>query len=367
MIKTPKRDAMLQQEIKENENSLAELNQIWSAEKLVVSKSRELRTKLDDTKLKLESLRRSGDLAGMSELQYGVIPELEKELFEQQGNQDVKTRLLRDRVTESEIAEIVSKWTGIPVAKMLEEERERLINLESEMSARVVGQSHAISAVSNAIRRSRAGIADPLRPNGSFLFLGPTGVGKTELCKVLADLLFDNKQALIRLDMSEFMEKHSVSKLIGAPPGYVGYESSGLLTEEVRKRPHSLILLDEIEKAHPEIFNLLLQILDDGHLTDNKGRRVNFKNAIVVMTSNLGAEEIQVGLNASHKMTKLKELVMNKVKENFRPEFINRIDDVVIFNPLGEAEIKQISTIELNKLKSRLFSEGIEFEFDEEV
>ena len=362
-----KREAMLQQEITENENSLAELNQIWSVEKLVVSKSRELRTKLDDTKLKLESLRRSGDLAGMSELQYGVIPELEKELFEQQENQDVKNRLLRDRVTESEIAEIVSKWTGIPVAKMLEEERERLINLESELSARVVGQSHAISAVSNAIRRSRAGIADPARPNGSFLFLGPTGVGKTELCKVLADLLFDNKQALIRLDMSEFMEKHSVSKLIGAPPGYIGYESSGLLTEEVRKRPHSLILLDEIEKAHPEIFNLLLQILDDGHLTDNKGRRVNFKNAIVVMTSNLGAEEIQVGLNASHKMTKLKELVMNKVKENFRPEFINRIDDIVIFNPLGEAEIKQISLIELNKLKSRLFLEGIEFEFDEEV
>ena len=228
-----KREAMLQQEITENENSLAELNQIWSVEKLVVSKSRELRTKLDDTKLKLESLRRSGDLAGMSELQYGVIPELEKELFEQQENRDVKNRLLRDRVTESEIAEIVSKWTGIPVAKMLEEERERLINLESELSARVVGQSHAISAVSNAIRRSRAGIADPARPNGSFLFLGPTGVGKTELCKVLADLLFDNKQALIRLDMSEFMEKHSVSKLIGAPPGYVGYESSGLLTAEV--------------------------------------------------------------------------------------------------------------------------------------
>ena len=362
-----KREAMLQQEITENENSLAELNQIWSVEKLVVSKSRELRTKLDDTKLKLESLRRSGDLAGMSELQYGVIPELEKELFEQQENQGAKNRLLRDRVTESEIAEVVSNWTGIPVAKMLEEERERLINLESELSARVVGQSHAISAVSNAIRRSRAGIADPARPNGSFLFLGPTGVGKTELCKVLADLLFDNKRALIRLDMSEFMEKHSVSKLIGAPPGYIGYESSGLLTEEVRKRPHSLILLDEIEKAHPEIFNLLLQILDDGHLTDNKGRRVNFKNAVVVMTSNLGAEEIQVGLNASHNMPNLKGLVMNKVKANFRPEFINRIDDIVIFNPLGEAEIKQISIIELNKLKSRLFSEGIEFEFDEEV
>ena len=359
-----KRNAMLQQEIKESENSLAKLDQIWSAEKLVVSKSRELRTKLDDTKLQLESLRRSGDLAGMSELQYGVIPELEKQLTEQQGDKTVKHQLLRDRVTESEIAEVVSKWTGIPVAKMLEEERARLINLESEMSARVVGQTNAISAVANAIRRSRAGIADPVRPNGSFLFLGPTGVGKTELCKVLADLLFDNKEALVRLDMSEFMEKHSVSKLIGAPPGYIGYESSGLLTEEVRKRPHSLVLLDEIEKAHPEIFNLLLQILDDGHLSDNKGRRVNFKNTIIVMTSNLGAEEIQAGLNANDDNVKLKELVMGKVRENFKPEFINRIDDVVMFNPLREAEIKQIAEIELKKLKSRLVSEGIEFEFE---
>ena len=232
------------------------------------------------------------------------------------------------------------------------------------MSARVVGQTNAISAVANAIRRSRAGIADPVRPNGSFLFLGPTGVGKTELCKVLADLLFDNKHALVRLDMSEFMEKHSVSKLIGAPPGYIGYESSGLLTEEVRKRPHSLVLLDEIEKAHPEIFNLLLQILDDGHLSDNKGRRVNFKNTIIVMTSNLGAEEIQAGLNANDDNVKLKELVMGKVRENFKPEFINRIDDVVMFNPLREAEIKQIAEIELKKLKSRLVSEGIEFEFE---
>ncbi|MDC2964640.1 AAA family ATPase, partial [Gammaproteobacteria bacterium] len=228
-------------------------------------------------------------------------------------------------------------------------------------------QTNAISAVANAIRRSRAGIADPVRPNGSFLFLGPTGVGKTELCKVLADLLFDNKQALVRLDMSEFMEKHSVSKLIGAPPGYIGYESSGLLTEEVRKRPHSLVLLDEIEKAHPEIFNLLLQILDDGHLTDNKGRRVNFKNTIIVMTSNLGAEEIQAGLNANDDNVKLKELVMGKVRENFKPEFINRIDDVVMFNLLREAEIKQIAEIELKKLKSRLVSEGIEFEFESEV
>ncbi len=362
-----KRYAMLQQEIKENEHSLAELEQIWSAEKLVVSKSRELRTKLDDTKLQLESFRRSGDLAGMSELQYGVIPELEKELSEQHGKKTVKNRLLRDRVTESEIAEIVSKWTGIPVAKMLEEERTRLINLESEMGAKIVGQADAISAVANAIRRSRAGIADPLRPNGSFLFLGPTGVGKTELCKVLADLLFDNKQALIRLDMSEFMEKHSVSKLIGAPPGYVGYESAGLLTEEVRKRPHSLILLDEIEKAHPEVFNLLLQILDDGHLTDNKGRSVNFKNTIVVMTSNLGAEEIQTGLTADDNNLKLRDLVMSKVRENFKPEFINRIDDVVVFNPLREAEIRKISIIELNKLKSRLVSEGIEFQFESGV
>jgi len=362
-----KQDARLQKEIAENENSLAELDIIWKAEKLLVSKSRELRTKLDDTKLKLESLRRLGDLAGMSELQYGVIPGIEKALSEQQKNQGVKNRLLRDRVTESEIAEIVSKWTGIPVAKMLEEERVRLINLESEMSARVVGQSEAISSVANAIRRSRVGIADPARPSGSFLFLGPTGVGKTELCMVLSDLLFDNKQALIRLDMSEFVEKHSVSKLIGAPPGYIGYESSGFLTEEVRKRPHSLILLDEIEKAHPEIFNILLQILDEGHLTDNKGRRVNFKNTIVVMTSNLGAEEIQVDLNTSENTTKLKGLVMNKVTENFRPEFINRIDDMIIFNPLREAEIKEISKIELNKLKSRLVLEGVEFEFDEEV
>ena len=362
-----KREAILQQEITEKENSLAELSQIWSAEKLVVSKSRELRAKLDDTKLQLESFRRSGDLARMSELQYGVIPELEKALSEQHEKTTVKNRLLRDRVTESEIAEIVSKWTGIPVAKMLEEEKARLINLEAEMGARIVGQTDAISAVANAIRRSRAGIADPGRPNGSFLFLGPTGVGKTELCKVLADLLFDNRQALIRLDMSEFMEKHSVSKLIGAPPGYIGYESSGLLTEEVRKRPHSLVLLDEIEKAHPEIFNLLLQILDDGHLTDNKGRSVNFKNTIFVMTSNLGAEQIQASLNENDDRSELKELVMNRVRENFRPEFINRIDDLVVFNPLGESDIKEISIIELNKLKSRLVSEGIEFEFESGV
>ena len=289
----------------------------------------------------------------MAELQYGKIPELEKRLHQAQAAEQKGTQLLRNRVTEEEIAEVVSKWTGIPVAKMLEGEKEKLLRMEQVLAKRVVGQEEAVRIVSNAIRRSRAGLADPRRPNGSFMFLGPTGVGKTELCKALAEFLFDTEEALVRIDMSEFMEKHSVARMIGAPPGYVGYEEGGYLTEAVRRRPYSVVLLDEIEKAHVEVFNVLLQVLDDGRLTDGQGRTVDFRNTVIIMTSNLGSNVIQE-LAGEGNYARMKTQVLEIVQQHFRPEFINRVDDIVVFHPLGAQQIRAIVDIQLASLRRRL-------------
>ncbi|HET8701715.1 MAG TPA: AAA family ATPase, partial [Nitrococcus sp.] len=301
----------------------------------------------------LETARRASDLTRMSELQYGRIPELERQLEMASQAETQQMQLLRNKVTEEEIAEVVSKWTGIPVSKMLEGEREKLLHMEQVLQARVVGQDEAVSAVANAIRRSRAGLADPKRPNGSFLFLGPTGVGKTELCRALAAFLFDTEEAMVRIDMSEFMEKHAVARLIGAPPGYVGYEQGGYLTEAIRRRPYSVILLDEVEKAHADVFNILLQVLDDGRLTDSHGRTVDFRNAIVVMTSNLGSQVIQEMAGEENYQT-MRRAVMEIVGQHFRPEFINRIDDVVVFHPLGREQIHRITEIQVDYLGQRL-------------
>ena len=300
----------------------------------------------------------------MAELQYGRIPELEKRLAEAQAAEGRATQLVRNKVTDEEIAEVVSKWTGIPVSKMLEGEKEKLLRMEDALSRRVVGQEEAVRIVSNAIRRSRAGLADPRRPNGSFLFLGPTGVGKTELCKALAEFLFDTEESMVRIDMSEFMEKHSVARLIGAPPGYVGYEEGGYLTEAVRRRPYAVILLDEVEKAHPDVFNVLLQVLDDGRLTDGQGRTVDFRNAVVIMTSNLGSQVIQEHAGEKN-YARMKSAVMEIVTQNFRPEFINRIDDIVVFHPLGTAQIRAIVDIQLGQLRKRLVERGMDLALDD--
>jgi len=319
---------------------------------------------LERAKLELETARRAGDLARMSEIQYGRLPELEKEL-QQAGATEVEDfRLLRNRVTDEEVADVVSKWTGIPVSKMLEGEKEKLLQMEAFLADRVVGQSEAVAAVSNAIRRSRAGLSDPNRPNGSFLFLGPTGVGKTELTKALAAFLFDTTEAMVRIDMSEFMEKHSVARLIGAPPGYVGYEEGGYLTEAVRRKPYSVILLDEIEKAHPDVFNVLLQVLDDGRLTDGHGRTVDFRNTVIVMTSNLGSQRIQE-LAGEENYAAMKTAVMEVVGQHFRPEFINRVDDSVVFHPLDRDEIRKIVLIQLRDLRQRLAERDIVLELDD--
>ncbi|MBE2293670.1 MAG: AAA family ATPase, partial [Phycisphaerales bacterium] len=313
--------------------------------------------------LELETARRAGDLARMSELSYGRIPDLERKLSQaaeaESGANQFK--LLRNRVTDEEIAEVVSKWTGIPVSKMLEGERDKLLRMEEVIEKRVVGQKEAVKAVCDAIRRSRAGLSDPNRPNGSFLFLGPTGVGKTELCKALAAFLFDTEEAMIRIDMSEFMEKHSVSRLIGAPPGYVGYDEGGYLTEAVRRRPYSVILLDEVEKAHQDVFNVLLQVLDDGRLTDGQGRTVDFRNTVIVMTSNLGSQMIQE-MAARNDYPLMKSMVMTQVADHFRPEFINRIDEVVVFHPLGKEQIRAIADIQIAYLRQRLADRQIGLE-----
>jgi ATP-dependent Clp protease ATP-binding subunit ClpB len=300
----------------------------------------------------------------VAELQYGRIPALEKQIAQAQAAEQKDTQLVRNKVTEEEIAEVVSKWTGIPVAKMLEGEKEKLLRMEEALAKRVVGQDEAVRIVSNAIRRSRAGLADPRRPNGSFLFLGPTGVGKTELCKALAEFLFDTEDSMVRIDMSEFMEKHSVARLIGAPPGYVGYEEGGYLTEAVRRRPYAVILLDEIEKAHPDVFNVLLQVLDDGRLTDGQGRTVDFRNAVVIMTSNLGSSVIHE-LAGEGNYQRMKSAVLEVVQQNFKPEFINRIDDLVVFHPLGSAQIRVIVDIQLGILRKRLLERDIELELDD--
>lgn len=336
------------------EDEYKKLEAIWKAEKGSLQDAQTIKSELEKTRTEFDNARRAGDLTRMAELQYGRIPELEKKLTEaNSGQQKKEMHLLRNKVTDEEIAEVVSKWTHIPVSKMLESEKEKLLKMEDALHKRIVGQSQAVTAVCNSIRRSRAGLADPNRPIGSFLFLGPTGVGKTELCKALAEFLFDTEDAVIRLDMSEFMEKHSVSRLLGAPPGYVGYEEGGYLTERVRRKPYCVILLDEMEKAHPDVFNVLLQILDDGRLTDSQGRTVDFKNTVVVMTSNLGSEMIQ-DISRHGDYFEMKEAVMGVVGKHFRPEFINRIDEIVVFHPLDREQIKTIAEIQINRLRARL-------------
>ena len=355
-----KRLHILEQEIGALEKEYSDLEEIWKAEKSALQGSAAIKEKLEHARLDVETARRNNDLARMSELQYGIIPELEKQIAQSATIDTQKMTLLRNKVTEDEIAEIVSKWTGIPVSKMLEGEREKLLQMESYLKQRVIGQDEALKAVSNAIRRSRAGLSDPNRPNGSFLFLGPTGVGKTELCKALAEFMFDTSDAMVRIDMSEFMEKHSVARLIGAPPGYVGYEEGGYLTELVRRKPYSVILLDEIEKAHPDVFNILLQVLDDGRLTDGQGRTVDFKNTIIVMTSNIGSDIIQA-LSGEALYSVMKNAVMDIVATKFRPEFINRIDESVVFHSLGLEQVRAISTIQIDHLRKRLQEREIGF------
>ena len=348
-----KRLELLEQEIVKLEREFTDLEEVWKAEKLALHGSAQVKEELERARLELDTARRAGDLARMSELTYGRIPELERKLTQATAAESGQFKLLRNKVTDEEIAEVVSKWTGIPVAKMLEGERDKLLRMEEAIRRRVVGQDEAVKAVSDAIRRSRAGLSDPNRPNGSFLFLGPTGVGKTELCKALAAFLFDTEEALVRIDMSEFMEKHSVARMIGAPPGYVGYEEGGYLTEAIRRRPYSVILLDEIEKAHQDVFNVLLQVLDDGRLTDGQGRTVDFRNTVVVMTSNLGSQMIQE-MAEQNNYPLMKSMVMAQVADHFRPEFVNRIDEVVVFHPLGREQIRAIADIQIGYLRKRL-------------
>ncbi|WP_323754720.1 ATP-dependent chaperone ClpB [Marinobacter sp.] len=348
------------------EREYADLEEVWNTEKAALHGSQKIKSELEQTRIDLENARRSGDLGKMSELQYGKIPELERQLDMASQAEMMEMTLLRNRVTEEEIAEIVSKWTGIPVSKMMEGERDKLMRMEEALHGRVIGQNEAVEAVSNAVRRSRAGLSDPNRPNGSFLFLGPTGVGKTELCKALAAFLFDTDDAMVRIDMSEFMEKHAVARLIGAPPGYVGYEEGGYLTEAVRRRPYSVLLLDEVEKAHPDVFNILLQVLDDGRLTDSQGRTVDFRNTVVVMTSNLGSHIIQEKAGEEN-YEEMKSAVMEVVGTHFRPEFINRVDDVVVFHPLAESQIQGIASIQIENLAKRLKEQDMSLELGEDA
>jgi len=384
-----KRLAKLDQDIDKFERELSDLEEIWRAEKAALQGSQEIKSQLEQARLELEEKRRKGDLARMSELQYGIIPQLEKQLDMAGQAEMMEMKLLRNKVTEEEIAEVVSKWTGIPVSKMLEGERDKLLRMEESLHKRVIGQHEAVVAVANAVRRSRAGLSDANRPNGSFLFLGPTGVGKTELCKSLAEFLFDTADSMVRIDMSEFMEKHSVARLIGAPPGYVGYEEGGYLTEAVRRKPYSVLLLDEIEKAHPDVFNILLQVLDDGRLTDGQGRTVDFRNTVIVMTSNLGSDRIQElaedksfdtvsfdtfvnddmnnSLNNENRYNAMKDAVMEVVTGHFRPEFINRIDEVVVFHPLGREQIRGIADIQLELLRKRLAERELSLELEDDV
>ena len=361
-----KRLGNLQEEIDLLEREYSDLEEIWKAEKAAVQGSSHVKEELERARKELDTAQRAGDLARAGELQYGRIPELEKQLDMAAQAEMQEMKLLRNKVTEEEIAEVVAKWTGIPVSKMLEGEREKLLRMEQEVGKRVVGQEEAVKAVSDAIRRSRAGLSDPARPNGSFLFLGPTGVGKTELTKALAEFLFDTEEAMVRIDMSEFMEKHSVARLIGAPPGYVGYEEGGYLTEAVRRKPYSVILLDEVEKAHPDVFNVLLQVLDDGRLTDGQGRTVDFRNTVIVMTSNLGSQQIQE-LAGEENYERMKGAVMEVVGTHFRPEFINRIDEAVVFHPLGREQIRAITTIQIGYLRKRLAERELGLKLSEAV
>jgi ATP-dependent Clp protease ATP-binding subunit ClpB len=356
-----KRLASLEEDIAKLEREYSDLEEVWKSEKAALQGAAHIKEELERAKVELETARRAGDLARMSELQYGRIPELEKQLAQANQAEQQQTKLLRNKVSEEEIAEVVSRWTGIPISKMLEGERDKLLRMETALSERVVGQDEAVKAVSDAIRRARAGLADPNRPNGSFLFLGPTGVGKTELTKALAAFLFDTEEAMVRIDMSEFMEKHSVARLIGAPPGYVGYEEGGYLTEAVRRKPYSVILLDEVEKAHPDVFNVLLQVLDDGRLTDGQGRTVDFRNTVIVMTSNLGSHVIQE-LSGEANYERMKAAVMEIVGQHFRPEFINRVDEIVVFHPLSQDQLRAITRIQLGYLRRRLAERDLTLE-----
>lgn len=357
--------AHLEKQIIEVQKEYNDLEEVWKAEKTLVEGTKQIQTQLDQARMALQKAQRENDLAEMSRLQYGVIPELEKQLAQDElVEEKEEPKLLRNKVTDNEIAEVVSAATGIPVSKMLQGEREKLLNMEDFLHKRVVGQEEAVVAVSNAVRRSRAGLSDPNRPSGSFLFLGPTGVGKTELTKALANFLFDSDDAMIRIDMSEFMEKHSVSRLVGAPPGYVGYEEGGVLTEAVRRKPYSVVLFDEVEKAHPDVFNILLQVLDDGRLTDSQGRVVDFKNTVIVMTSNLGSHEVrELGDNPTRE--EVRTVVMAAVSQHFRPEFINRIDELVVFHSLEKAQIRGIADIQLDRLRARLSERDLSLSIDD--
>lgn len=363
---------LLDTQISELEKEYADLNEIWQAEKALVKGSQQLKDELDKARIAYEKAQREGDYETMSKLQYETIPQLEKrikdsDLAEQkeQAGEAPSVKLLRNKVTENEIAEVVAAATGIPVTKMMQGEREKMLHMEQKLHERVVGQDEAVQAVANAVRRSRAGLSDPNRPSGSFLFLGPTGVGKTELTKALASFLFDDENAMIRIDMSEFMEKHSVSRLVGAPPGYVGYEEGGVLTEAVRRRPYSVVLFDEVEKAHPDVFNILLQVLDDGRLTDSQGRVVDFKNTVIIMTSNLGSHKIQEMAGDSYE--EIKAAVMNSVNQHFRPEFVNRIDEIVVFHPLGQEQMAGIADIQLSRLRKRLQERDMDIVLSDEA
>jgi len=361
--------ADLEKDIAALEREYSDLDEVWKSEKATLQGATKIKEQIEAARLDLEAAQRRQDYAKMSEIQYGRIPELEKQLKAAQEAEKKGFTLLQDKVTAEEIAEVVSRWTGIPVSKMLEGEREKLLKMEDALHAHVVGQDEAIKVVSDAVRRSRAGLSDPNRPSGSFLFLGPTGVGKTELCKALAEFLFDSSDAMVRIDMSEFMEKHAVSRLIGAPPGYVGYEEGGYLTEAVRRRPYSVILLDEVEKAHPDVFNILLQVLDDGRLTDGQGRTVDFRNTVIVMTSNLGSHQIQelAGDDSPEAYVQMKAAVMGVVQAHFRPEFINRLDDIVVFHPLDKTQIKQIARIQLRGLEKRLAERGLRIDVSDKA
>ena len=369
--------ADLEAEIETLEREFNDLEEVWKAEKATLQGATKIKEQIEAAKLELEAAQRRQDYARMSEIQYGQLPQLETQLKAAQEAETKGFTLLQDRVTAEEIAEVVSRWTGIPVSKMLEGEREKLLKMEDQLHARVVGQDEAIKVVSDAVRRSRAGLSDPNRPSGSFLFLGPTGVGKTELCKALAEFLFDSSDAMVRIDMSEFMEKHAVSRLVGAPPGYVGYEEGGYLTEAVRRRPYSVILLDEVEKAHPDVFNILLQVLDDGRLTDGQGRTVDFRNTVIVMTSNLGSQMIQElsseggtgpdGKPSGEAYTQMKAVVMGVVQSHFRPEFINRLDDIVVFHPLDKAQIRSIARIQMAGLEKRLAERGLKLALSDDA
>ncbi|MEZ8013802.1 MULTISPECIES: ATP-dependent chaperone ClpB [Vibrio] len=361
-----KRLRTLQSELSEKERDFAELEEVWNAEKAALSGTQHIKSELEQARMDMDFARRAGDLNRMSELQYGRIPELEKQLDLATQAEMQEMTLLRNKVTDAEIADVLSKQTGIPVSKMLEAEKEKLLKMEGVLHKRVIGQAEAVEVVSNAIRRSRAGLSDPNKPIGSFLFLGPTGVGKTELCKTLANFMFDSEDAMVRIDMSEFMEKHSVARLVGAPPGYVGYEEGGYLTEAVRRKPYSVILLDEVEKAHPDVFNILLQVLDDGRLTDGQGRTVDFRNTVVIMTSNLGSTRIQENFNTLDYQG-VKNEVMEVVGKHFRPEFLNRVDESVVFHPLGQEHIESIAAIQLDHLKKRMEDNGYELEVSEKA